>query len=135
MKTITVKTNINAPISEVWEFFTKPQHITKWNQATDEWHSPHAENDLQRNGKFSYRMEEREGSNGFDFSGKYSDIKNLKKLIIHLTTGAKWKLNSVLATTGNQPLFSVLNQTPITLKICKKKAGSSFSIISKNTWK
>ncbi len=32
---ITVENTINAPVQKVWEYWTKPEHITKWNNASD----------------------------------------------------------------------------------------------------
>ena len=72
---ITVETTINAPIEKVWESFTKPEHITKWNFPADSWHCPTAENDLREGGSFSYRMEAKDGSAGFDFGGVYDDVE------------------------------------------------------------
>ena len=43
---ITVETTVNAPVEKVWEYWSKPEHIIHWNNASDDWHSPHAENDL-----------------------------------------------------------------------------------------
>ena len=37
---ITVESTINAPVEKVWEFWSKPEHITKWNNASDDWHTP-----------------------------------------------------------------------------------------------
>lgn len=72
---ITVEATINAPIEKVWQYWTEPEHVTKWNHASDDWHSPKASNDLTVGGSFSYRMEAKEGSFGFDFGGTYTDIK------------------------------------------------------------
>lgn len=80
---ITIKTTVNAPANKVWEYWTEPRHIVKWNHASDDWHSPHAQNDLQKGGKFNYRMEARDGSMGFDFTGKYVHIE-LQHLITFL---------------------------------------------------
>jgi uncharacterized protein YndB with AHSA1/START domain len=71
---ITVETTVDAPAEKVWEFFTAPEHITKWNNPSDEWYTPNAENDLQVGGRFMYRMEARDGSFGFDFGGVYDQI-------------------------------------------------------------
>ena len=73
--TVTLEQLIKAPINTVWEFFTNPEHITKWNHASEDWHCPYAQNDLRIGGKFSYRMEEKKGQEGFDFSGSYVDIR------------------------------------------------------------
>lgn len=96
LTSITVETIVNAPIEKVWKFWTAPEHITKWNTATDEWHSPRAENDLRPGGKFVYRMEAKDGSFGFDFEGVYDQVKpqelieytlgDNRKVIIHFTT-------------------------------------------------
>ena len=66
---ITVQNSIKAPVQKVWEYWSKPEHITKWSNASDDWHTPRAENDLREGGKFLSRMEARDGSMGFDFGG------------------------------------------------------------------
>lgn len=66
---ITVETTVNAPVEKVWEFWTKPKHITNWSFASEDWHAPRAENDLRPGGKFLTRMEAKDGSFGFDFGG------------------------------------------------------------------
>jgi uncharacterized protein YndB with AHSA1/START domain len=71
---LTVSTTINAPIEKVWEFYNNPEHMTKWNFASDDWHSPKAENDLKPGGKFKVRMEAKDGSEGFDFTGTYEEV-------------------------------------------------------------
>lgn len=72
---ISVETVINAPIYSVWEMWTSPEHIMKWNNASNDWHTPHAENDLRKGGKFLSRMEAKDGSAGFDFEGVYDEVK------------------------------------------------------------
>ena len=74
-KTITIQAVINVPVEKVWELYTTPEHITHWNHASDDWHSPSAENDLKPGGRFNYRMEAKDGSFGFDFWGIYDKIK------------------------------------------------------------
>jgi len=71
---ITIQAEINAPIEIVWKFWTTPEDIVKWNSASDEWHTPHAENDLTAGGIFNYRMEAKDGSMGFDFEGFYDKV-------------------------------------------------------------
>ena len=71
---ITVETVVNAPITKVWESWTLPQHITKWNQASDDWHTPYAENDVRTGGKFKSTMAAKDGSMSFDFEGTYSQV-------------------------------------------------------------
>src|SRR4051812_13856737 len=64
---ITVETVVKAPVEKVWKYWSLPEHITKWCAASDDWHVPKAENDLTVGGKFSTRMEAKDGSFGFDF--------------------------------------------------------------------
>lgn len=71
---ITIATTVQAPVEKVWRLFTGPEHIINWNSATDEWHSPKAENDLREGGRFNFRMEARDGSAGFDFTGEYTRV-------------------------------------------------------------
>lgn len=71
---ITVQATVNAPVEKVWEFWTKPEHITQWNNASDDWHTPRAENDLREGGSFVSRMEAKDGSFGFDFGGVYTKV-------------------------------------------------------------
>lgn len=75
---ITVSAIIDAPVQKVWEYWTDPKHIIHWNFASDDWHSPRAENDLRVGGKFLSRMEARDGSLGFDFEGKYLEVEPQK---------------------------------------------------------
>lgn len=72
---ITIKTTVNASISKVWEFWTLPEHITKWGFASPDWHTPYAENDIKTGGKFKSTMAARDGSMSFDFEGEYTLVK------------------------------------------------------------
>lgn len=72
---IEISAHINLPPEKTWQLFNLPEHITKWNHADDSWHSPSAENDLREGGKFNFRMEAKDGSEGFNFEGTYSRIK------------------------------------------------------------
>jgi uncharacterized protein YndB with AHSA1/START domain len=85
--TITVQTNVHAPIEKVWQFWTTPVHIIHWNNASDDWHTPYAENNLKKEGKFKYRMEAKDGSAGFDFEGAYTEIITHKRIEYGLADG------------------------------------------------
>jgi len=71
---ISVQVLINAPVEKVWEYWSSPNHITKWNNASPDWHTPRAENDLRTGGSFTYRMEAKDGNMGFDFFGTYEKV-------------------------------------------------------------
>ena len=72
--TITVEAIVNAPIEKVWKYWNSPEHIKQWAFASDDWHAPSVENDLQTGGKFKTRMEAKDGSEGFDFTGTYTQV-------------------------------------------------------------
>jgi len=91
-KSITVEATINAPVKKVWELWTDPKHIIHWNQASHDWHTPKAENDLSVGGKFLLRMEAKDGNSGFDFSGIYDDIKTHKLISYTINDGRKVKI-------------------------------------------
>lgn len=71
---ITIQAKIAAPINQVWTVFNDPRHIVKWNSASPDWHSPKASNELEPGGSFSYRMEAKDGSFGFDFTGVFQKV-------------------------------------------------------------
>jgi len=90
---ITVESTVNAPVEKVWGYFTKPEHITKWNNASADWHTPSAKNDLRVGGNFLYRMEAKDGSFGFDFGGTYDEVKNGELIEYTIGDGRKVKVN------------------------------------------
>lgn len=89
---ITVQAKIKAPIDEVWELWTLPEHITKWNNASEDWHTPYAENDLKVGGKFKSTMAAKDGSMRFDFIGTYSDIQEKNLIAYTMEDGRKAKV-------------------------------------------
>ncbi len=80
MKSITVETTVNKDLQTVWDKWTGPKHITKWNFASDDWESPSATNDLRVGGNFTARMAAKDGSAGFDFGGTYTEVTSLKSI-------------------------------------------------------
>lgn len=115
---ITVESTINAPVEKVWEYWTKPGHITQWNNASDEWHSPRAENDLRTGGSFVFRMEARDGSMGFDFSGVYDAVKENEYL--EYTLGDNRKVKITFSAQGDATYvtesFDAENTNPVELQ-------------------
>ncbi|MEY2770563.1 MAG: hypothetical protein RIQ38_982 [Pseudomonadota bacterium] len=78
--TITVSTDVAAPLEAVWRAYTTPADIMVWNSASPDWHTPSASVDLREGGRFCSRMEARDGSMGFDFEGVYTRIVPLQRL-------------------------------------------------------
>jgi len=89
--TITIETIVHSPVESVWNYWTEPKHITQWNKASDDWHTPYAENDLRVGGKFLSRMEAKDGSFGFDFSGVYDEVSTNESIAYSMADGRKVK--------------------------------------------
>ena len=98
--TITVENTVKGPVEKVWKFWTKPEHIKKWNNASADWHTPHAENDLKVGGKFVSRMEAKDGSVGFDFGGVYDEVTLNESIAYTLADGRKVKI--IFSGQGNE---------------------------------
>ena len=97
---ITVENTVNAPVEKVWEYWTKPEHITQWNTASDDWHTPYAENDFRVGGSFKARMESKDGSVGFDFGGVNDVI--IPNEYIEYTIGDGRKVKIHFTPDGNK---------------------------------
>ena len=87
-----METTVNAQIEKVWQNWTDPRHIIRWNNASDDWCTPKAENDLRKGGSFSATMAAKDGSMSFDFGGVYDNVK--KHELIEYTTWRRKKSES-----------------------------------------
>lgn len=103
-KYMTVENTIKSTVSKVWELWTTPGHIMNWYNASDEWHTPKAENDLKTGGKFLSRMEAKDGSFGFDFEGTYDKVITNELIEYTLGDGRKVKVNFL--AIGNETKVS-----------------------------
>jgi uncharacterized protein YndB with AHSA1/START domain len=100
IKMIEVEVAVNIPVVKAWKYFTAPGHITKWYFASDDWHTPSAVNDLKSGGKFSFRMEAKDKSFGFDFAGIYSKVQPPELMEYIIADGRK--VTVTFTASGNQ---------------------------------
>lgn len=100
METITVTAIVAVQIETVWNCWTAPEHITQWNAANTDWHTPAATNDLQVGGRFNYRMAAKDGSVGFDFSGVYTAVEPYRLIAYTLGDGRKVRVEFTVVETG-----------------------------------
>lgn len=84
---LKVSAEVEVPVEKAWELFNTPEHIVNWNAASPDWHTPRANNDLRTGGSFSYRMEARDGSFGFDFAGEYTEVLPLTSFAYKMEDG------------------------------------------------
>ena len=115
---ITVETIVNAPIETVWKKWTNPEDIVNWNNASDDWHTTRAENDLKAGGKFLSRMEAKDGSMGFDFSGTYDTVKSNE--LIEYTADENRKVQINFSDHNDKTkiveIFEAENENPIDMQ-------------------
>lgn len=97
---ITVKNTINVSIDKIWEFWTLPEHITKWSFASPDWHTPYAENDLREGGEFKSTMAAKDGSMSFDFGGEYTLVEKNKAIEYVLGDGRKVEISFTETPNG-----------------------------------
>jgi uncharacterized protein YndB with AHSA1/START domain len=89
---ITVETVVKAGLGRVWDTWNTPADIQQWNAAADDWHTPRAAVDLREGGKFSARMEAKDGSVGFDFEGTYTRVVPSKLIEYRMADGREVKV-------------------------------------------
>lgn len=78
---LTVSTTINAPLEKVREYRNNPTHIVNRCFASDDRCCPRSTNDLQVGWLLISRMEAKDGSFGFDMTGKYDIVEPLSKIV------------------------------------------------------
>ena len=115
---VTVQATIGANRKKVWNYYTKPEHITKWNFADPSWHCPNAENDLKVGGKYRARMEAKDGSFGFDFEAIYSELVDGEKFTYEMADGrqASVHFNDLNDQTEVVVTFDAETENPVEIQ-------------------
>lgn len=119
--TISISAAIHANAEKVWQNWTDTHAIISWNSASPEWHTTKADHDLQPGGKFSYRMEAKDGSFGFDFSGIFDVVKPNEYL--ETTLGDGRKVKTTLTSNGNETQLSQTFEAEETHSIDQQRDG------------
>lgn len=88
-KKIMIQAIVDADKQKAWYCYTQPAHITQWNFASDTWKCPTASIELWVGGKYSARMEAKDGSFGFDFEAIYNEIVVGNRLVFSLLDGRR----------------------------------------------
>lgn len=115
---ITIQATVLADRNKVWANYTEPTHITQWNFASEDWCCPAASNDLVPGGKFSWRMEAKDGSFGFDFEGVFTEIVPFEKLKYALADQREVEISFSDLTEGTfvQLIFDAENENSLELQ-------------------
>ncbi|MDB5272847.1 MAG: polyketide cyclase [Chitinophagaceae bacterium] len=115
---ITVETTVALPVAKVWKIWSDPEDITKWCQASPEWHAPYADNDLKTGGKFKTTMAAKDGSFSFDLEGVYTNVKENEVMAytlpdgrtVHVTFTAEGNATKIVET------FDPENENPVEMQ-------------------
>lgn len=118
---IEVTATVKATVEKAWDLWTSPEHIMQWNNASDDWHTPRAENDLRPNGSFNVRMEAKDGSFGFDFGGIYNTVKNNE--LIEYTLGDGRKVSITFQSNGNETTITETFEAETENSIALQRGG------------
>jgi uncharacterized protein YndB with AHSA1/START domain len=115
---ITVQTIVKAPIDKVWKYWNEPKHITNWAFASEDWHTPFAENDIRTGGKFKSTMAAKDGSFSFDFEGVYSKVEENKLIEYSIADGRKVKITFAAEGKDTKVVetFEAESQNPIEMQ-------------------
>lgn len=115
---ITVSANVQVPIEKIWNAWNEPKHVTQWNNASPDWHTPVAENDLRVGGSFKYRMEAKDGSFGFDFEGVYDEVVPNEMISYTMSDGRR--VSTSFQTSGVSTVvttnFDAENENPVEMQ-------------------
>lgn len=97
---ITVETVVKAKLNKVWDAWNNPEDIKQWNSAQEDWHTTQSAVDLREGGKFSARMEAKDGSIGFDFEGTYTRVEPHKTLEYRMSDGREVQIEFIERADG-----------------------------------
>lgn len=115
---ITVSTDVKAPVERVWQAYTTPADITRWNFASDDWCCPRAEADLRVGGNYRARMEAKDGSFGFDFEAVYEEVEPGKAVTMAMTDGREARTTFEATDTGTKvtTVFDAESENPVEMQ-------------------
>lgn len=118
---ISISATIHAPVAKVWQNWTDTQAITQWNSASPEWHTTKATHELKPGGRFTYRMEAKDGSFGFDFSGIFDTVKPNEYLETTLDDGRQVK--TTFTVQGDKTQLTQIFEAEQTHSIVQQQEG------------
>lgn len=115
---ITITAHVNKPVAHVWRIWTEPDHILRWNAASDDWHCPEAINDLRAGGAFNYTMAARDGSFSFGFAGVYDEVQPHKRIAYTMSDGRTCEILFAEKDGGTEVIesFDAESQNPVELQ-------------------
>lgn len=118
---ISINTTVLGSVQKAWEYYTNPIHIVKWNFASPDWQCPTASNNMQVGGRYTARMEAKDGSVGFDFEATYKEIVPHERFTFTLDDGRE--VIVVFTPNGEETEVNVVFDAESENPIEMQKAG------------
>lgn len=87
MEPIVLNIRILKPVEKVWDLYTKPEHITKWNVQSGEWNCPKVDVDFREGGHFRFTMLLKKFKFSYDIAGTYSRIDMHRHITMAMEDG------------------------------------------------
>lgn len=118
MEKITIEAAINADLKRVWNAWSNGEDMVHWNFASDDWCCPHASSDLRVGGKFTSRMEAKDGSFGFDFEGVFTRVDVEKALHYTMPDGRTVEVDFIQEENGVRVIerFDAETENPVEMQ-------------------
>lgn len=113
MNTLTVSAIVRAPVEVVWKAWNDPVTIMEWSHASEDWHTPYAQNDLQIGKSFLMRMASKDGKQSFDFVGTYTDVKEYQSIEYSMDDGRKVKITFESIDDGETKVTEIFDPETI----------------------
>ena len=114
---VSLELSIDAAPEMVWDCFNNSEHITNWNAASDDWHTPKSTNKLHVGGQFNHRMEAKAGSFGFDFEAIYTELVDKQKFTYAMADReVTIQFKSINNQTEVVTTFDAENENPIEMQ-------------------
>ena len=86
---LEAKVKVQGSKEQVWELWTNEKFVRIWNVPFQDWHCPKVINDVRTGGTFDFRMEKKDGSEGFNYKGSYTLVIPFARIELLQVDGRK----------------------------------------------
>lgn len=112
---------VNKDVFNCFHTYHTPEHIKNWNFASKDWHCPNATSEFKEGGHFNYRMEAKDQSFGFDFTGTFDKIEEPNLIQYHIDDLREVVIR--FEAQGNQTFIEVIIDAEKENSIALQKRG------------
>ena len=120
-KTFEIQAEVFQAMDIIWKTFNETEHVMRWSFASDDWHVTEGKSNFREGGAFNYRMEAKDGSDGFNFMGTYDQIIPNQSVKYHLTD--KRKVEVIFKPTKNSCMIIMHVDAESVFPLEQQKSG------------